>query len=76
MTYKWTAIHPTITLNKLGGADTKATLIVARDYIHGDAMLRDIFSEPFSLQVFDEEGKQVYNDDQLTLQKLNDITGA
>ncbi len=76
MTYKWTAIRPTITINEPGGADTKSTLIVARDYIHADQMLRDIFSEPFSLQVFDEEGKRVYDDDQLTLQKLNDITGA
>ena len=76
MTYKWTAIRPTITISEPGGAGTKSTLIVARDYIHADAMLRDIFSDPFSLQVFDEEGKQVYNDDQLTLQKLNDITGA
>ena len=75
MKYKWTAIRPTITLNEAGGTDTKSTLVIARDFIHADAMLRDIFSETFSLQVFDEKGKRVYSNDQLTLQELNDITG-
>jgi hypothetical protein len=76
MTYKWTAIRPTITLNESGGTDTKSALISARDFIHADTMLRDIFSEPFSLQIFDETGKKVFNDSQLTLQKLDEIVGT
>ncbi len=76
MTYKWTAVRPTMTINEPGGTDIKSTLIVARDHIHADPILRDIFSEAFSLQVFDEEGKQVYDDNQLTLHKLNDMTGV